>query len=146
LAKPRGAAVNVLDANGLELVFTWIQSLAKLHHVDELVQQGCRRVAEDGLARISIATVLELGPQLGVPSDGAGRSLQAGWAIENVTLAAEIGANPVGRSRASPELLQECGHLSRFPTRVYAHLYCAECPCDQLGIGFWTGHQLRCRS
>ena len=121
LAEAVGPAVDVLDANGFELVLGGIQSFAVLLGVDELVQQRGGWVSRHDSPGVAVARVLQRAAEIRVPMNRAQgvAALIRGGSIVSVALGPGIGAD-AETPLAPLELMQQGKHLRGFAARVDA--------------------------
>ena len=116
LREAGGAAIDVLDADGLELVVARVEAGAVVGGMDELVQERRRRLAVHGAGAL-VAARLELRTQRRVPDDRP-HAVARERTIEEVPVGGGVDADLVARAPARGERVQDRGHLAGLSARV----------------------------
>jgi len=113
--------VDVLDADGLELVLPGIQAGTVLRRVRELVDQRRIGIAQHGLAVVVVVVGIQLGAQAGISGDRSPiADPKPRRTIEQVAAGGHAGADLVARAGALPDAFHSRDEVRRFYTGVDA--------------------------
>jgi hypothetical protein len=130
----RGAPVDVLDADRVELVRAGVETRAIGDGVRDLVEQGRGRIAHHRPHGIAVASRLELRAQVRVPDDPSALVGAIG-AREDVARGVRARADLVAAAGAAREGVEDRRHLRGLAARVHAPSHAVERGGDPRRVG-----------